>query len=864
MPTTGTKSPNADAYLWVGPTGSSWGSASNWSDTTTGTNPAPYVPGTLTPVTITGPTGSTFEVITGGGNAASVGLTGNVSLAGSYAFGGVLGVGSLAVTPPSIGSTTILITSSLALAAGSTITADSVNVVDGTLSLAGTTSMSSAGPVTVGLADDRYYGFSDGAINLAMGATLSTPGALSINSGTLNDTGGTVNVGGALTVGTTATSNRYQGSGRIVVTTGGTLTIGGAITEFGGMVVADGAGSKVIGSGTLTAIPNDTVSSSTGKYSRAVRALNGGFVQLGGVNLIAPSLGTISSFDFTGLYVDAASTIEVGTAGTAAAGTITVDAGETIATDNYANFDGALVNNGTVTVTGGTLGQNGNISGNGLVQIGEGARLVLYGNISGTGTLQIGKNATLALNGIAAATDTIAFLDIGATLSIGSRSSLSGATPYSVDATLADFQAGDSLVMDTPISAATYAAGSGGSPGTLTLSNGAATVETLHLTGDFAGKIFFISPTTNGGASISLIDGPMSNPVVSSPTLTVAENAASTALGIAAPTDPNYGTGQLAITATGLPSDGTVTLADGITAVVAGQALTSAQLASLRFKPTPGLFNTSSAFAYTVSDPANNVSTATATLAIGLPPTPKAEFDAAYYLQNNPDVAAAKVDPLKHFETYGWKEGRNPDAIFNVQYYLNQNPDVAAAKVNPLTHYETIGWKEGRDPSANFSTAAYLKANPDVAKAQIDPLKHYIEYGSREGRMIFAAQPHGVGAQDPLVDNAYYYSKYSDVRVAGANPFTDYDTVGWRQGRNPDALFDTNYYLQRNPDVKAAAIDPMLHYEQYGWKEGRDPSAQFSMSKYLAANPDVKAAGVNPLIHYEQYGIREGRPIFHV
>lgn len=103
-----------------------------------------------------------------------------------------------------------------------------------------------------------------------------------------------------------------------------------------------------------------------------------------------------------------------------------------------------------------------------------------------------------------------------------------------------------------------------------------------------------------------------------------------------------------------------------------------------------------------------------------------------------------------------------------------------------------------------------------------------------------------------------------DVSVSGANPFTHYDTVGWRQGRNPDALFDTNYYMEHNPDVKAAAIDPMLHYEQYGWKEDRDPGAQFSTSKYLAANADVKGAGANPLVHYEQYGIREGRPIFRV
>jgi len=91
--------------------------------------------------------------------------------------------------------------------------------------------------------------------------------------------------------------------------------------------------------------------------------------------------------------------------------------------------------------------------------------------------------------------------------------------------------------------------------------------------------------------------------------------------------------------------------------------------------------------------------------------TPDQEFDATYYLKQNPDVAAAGVDPLTHYETYGWQEGRNPDPYFNTNYYLNQNPDVAAAGIDPLLHYEQYGWKEGRDPSVDFSTAKYLHAN---------------------------------------------------------------------------------------------------------------------------------------------------------
>jgi hypothetical protein len=42
-------------------------------------------------------------------------------------------------------------------------------------------------------------------------------------------------------------------------------------------------------------------------------------------------------------------------------------------------------------------------------------------------------------------------------------------------------------------------------------------------------------------------------------------------------------------------------------------------------------------------------------------------FDAQYYLLHNPDVAAARVDPLFHFNAVGWHEGRNPNALFDTR-----------------------------------------------------------------------------------------------------------------------------------------------------------------------------------------------------
>jgi hypothetical protein len=72
------------------------------------------------------------------------------------------------------------------------------------------------------------------------------------------------------------------------------------------------------------------------------------------------------------------------------------------------------------------------------------------------------------------------------------------------------------------------------------------------------------------------------------------------------------------------------------------------------------------------------------------------EFDASFYLANNPDVAKSGVDPLEHFMANGWTEGRDPNADFSIRDYLDANPDVAEAGVNPFWHWLAAGRAEGR------------------------------------------------------------------------------------------------------------------------------------------------------------------------
>ena len=66
-------------------------------------------------------------------------------------------------------------------------------------------------------------------------------------------------------------------------------------------------------------------------------------------------------------------------------------------------------------------------------------------------------------------------------------------------------------------------------------------------------------------------------------------------------------------------------------------------------------------------------------------------FDSEYYLANNEDVKNAKVDPIKHYLKFGWKEGKNPSVKFDGNEYLDKRPDVQVADICPLVHYLKFG-----------------------------------------------------------------------------------------------------------------------------------------------------------------------------
>ena len=208
--------------------------------------------------------------------------------------------------------------------------------------------------------------------------------------------------------------------------------------------------------------------------SDAVYAQNGGKAQLAAVQQDVHGNGVT-------LYVyDATSSIEIGTAGGVAGGTITIDAGSSV-TESGTFYAPTVVDNGALTVAAGqTLYMEAALGGSGSVTIDAGSTLLLYG-------------------ASASGTDTIAFNGAGGTLELPDYSGLPNGM------TLTGWVSGENLDV-RGVTDAAYVAGN------LVLYDNGATVGSFIVGSSYAGDSFNVVPLGNGYSQITL--GPSwKNPV---------------------------------------------------------------------------------------------------------------------------------------------------------------------------------------------------------------------------------------------------------------------------------------------------------------------------------------------------------------
>jgi hypothetical protein len=228
------------------------------------------------------------------------------------------------------------------------------------------------------------------------------------------------------------------------------------------------------------------------------------------------------------------------------------------------------------------------------------------------------------------------------------------------------------------------------------------------------------------------------------------------------------------------------------------------------------------------------------------------DFNAAWYLQQNPDVAKAGVDPYQHFQQYGISEGRAPNqTIYNAasghgalefgsdgynfnmfganspvghtggllgdygSTYLQQNPDVAAAVKSgqigsALDHYNQFGKAEGRDWGTGYTNS-------------INPTTGAATFGgpSYAATKSFADQVSGAGGGAPTGGGG----GMGGAPTGGLGGLGGFDMnqflSGWQQQQQQAQQFQQQMMQQQNQSM----TDMMSKWQQ-GFSAQPSPGAQ--------------------------------------
>lgn len=256
------------------------------------------------------------------------------------------------------------------------------------------------------------------------------------------------------------------------------------------------------------------------------------------------------------------------------------------------------------------------------------------------------------------------------------------------------------------------------------------------------------------------------------------------------------------------------------------------------------------------------------------------KFDAAFYLSQNPDVAATGIDPLSHYLSHGLFEDRDPNPSFSAVWYRLKAPE-PVGDMPAYAHYLADPVRRGWPMHPLFDAAYYVAKHRDTGVQETDAYQHFLTSGARERRdphplvnlahllnhagfaqsenplLDYLCRPELYGASPhPLFDGVAYLRENRDVANAGTNPLLHYAVTGWREGRAPHALFAADWYLATYPDVLNAAVEPLSHYLRTGAKEGRNPHPLFDTVFYLEANPHAHTDRSGALVHYADDGAR--------
>ena len=492
----------ADNFVWGTNVAGSWDNPSNWSDTTAGQDPATLAPGSNDAVTINPAEGGAENVITGTGNSASLTIGGAAALQGQFTTGALTleEDASSSITLPSNASLNVTggissnDSSTIAVSGGQLTIAGGINnlyydnltISGGTATITGDIvnhigdSLNVSGGSAIIDGNIFYNSLSDHSAIDISGGTFQLDGSVNYNdyADAFYVTGGQAIISGDLN------SSPVSGYESFSVSGGGSATIMGSISETNASSFSVSGGSATIignvtntpnsyglGNGTgdsLTITEGGTLAvggTVTDQNGSIIQIASGGQAQLGG---LSQSTGSVS--------VDSTSALEIGTAGGAAEGAITIDPGVTVGASIGASFSApSIVNNGIIDVTSGALTLNGSLMGSGEVKIDSGGNATITSvNSTSANTITFGGTGTLTLT----------------------ASALNASEAFMP--AIYGFDASDAIDIQSTATAASF------SNGTLKVTNGGSTIAQLTLNGDYIGDTFDVTPLGNGYTQIEI------------------------------------------------------------------------------------------------------------------------------------------------------------------------------------------------------------------------------------------------------------------------------------------------------------------------------------------------------------------------
>ena len=321
-----------DQYVWSGPASGSWGVAANWTDTTTGQNPAPNHPGAHDLVTIPAAARThgvpQAQMINGSGASASLTIqglanlngafrTGSLDIAGASLDGSLLYVsgGTLAVTRNvTVGDGGgLLYAQGGAIAIGGTVAANVNAVSGGSVQVGGLneTAVSLSADSTSWVEVGTVGGAQTGSAQIDAGATLhsvSVGAPTVVNHGTMEggDVGANIVTNTGVISGATFRVD-YAGNpnATLTVTNSGTITligntIAGSVVNNGALVANQSSGqANVVGDVTGTG----QIQMSAGSNLTTGQASSGQIITMAGVGdsltISASSLDGSKAYDPT-------------------------------------------------------------------------------------------------------------------------------------------------------------------------------------------------------------------------------------------------------------------------------------------------------------------------------------------------------------------------------------------------------------------------------------------------------------------------------------------------------------------------------------------------------------------------------------